>query len=72
MHYESWGAFYHSEIRSLVLPLIVPSLFLLYLVLVRPPAHTPAQRFMRSWALLFSVLALIDPIANGPVARASD
>ena len=33
MHFESWGAFYHSEIQSPLLLLIVPSLFLLYLVI---------------------------------------
>jgi hypothetical protein len=70
VHYESWGAFYHSELQSLRLLLIVPSLFLLYLAVARPSARTPSQRFMLAWALIFSALTLLDPIANGPVARA--
>jgi hypothetical protein len=70
VHYESWGAFYHSELASPYLLLVVPTLFLLYLAVVRPTAHTPAQVFMGRWALLFSALTLIDPIANGPVAHA--
>jgi hypothetical protein len=70
VHYESWGAFYHSELASLHLLLVVPTLFLLYLLLARPAVRTPAQGFMQRWALLFSLETLIDPIANGPVANA--
>ena len=70
MHYESWGAFYHSEIQSPLLLLIVPSLFWLYLALAAPPARTRAQQFMRRWALLFSVETMLDPIATGPLTSA--
>jgi hypothetical protein len=67
---KSWGAFYHSDLASPYLLLVVPALFLLFLAVARPAVRTPAHAFMGRWALLFSVLTLIDPVANGPVARA--
>jgi hypothetical protein len=70
VNYESWGAFYHSPTQSLLLPLIVPSLFWLYLVLARPPARTRAHAFMQRWALVFTLQTMLDPIATGPLTAA--
>jgi len=70
LRFDSWGAFYHSEIQSLWLLLIVPSLFLLYLISGRVPAGTPAQRFLRGYAWVFTLLTLLDPVATGPLTRA--
>jgi hypothetical protein len=69
--FDSWWAFYHSELQSLWLLLIVPSLFLLYLLLLgRVPAGTPAQRFLRVYAWVFTLGTLLDPLATGPLSRA--
>ena len=72
MRFDSWGAFYHSDLQSLWLLLIVPSLFLLYVIWItrRHPAGTARERFLRRWALAFTALALVDPIATGPLAGA--
>jgi hypothetical protein len=68
--FDSWGDFYHSELQSLWLLLIVPPLFLLYLLLARVPAGTPAQRFLRGYAWFFTLGTLLDPVATGPLSRA--
>jgi hypothetical protein len=68
---DFWGAFYHSELQSLWLLLIVPSLFLLFLLSTRGrPSGPPRARFLHVWALLFTFETLLDPIATGPFARA--
>jgi len=72
VRFDSWGAFYHSDLQSLWLLLIVPSLFFLYVILItrRHPAGTARARFLRRWALAFALLAIVDPIATGPLAGA--
>lgn len=70
MRFDSWGAFYHSDLQSLWLLLIVPSFFMLYLISRGLPAGTARERFLRAWALAFTLLALCDPIATGPLAAA--
>lgn len=72
MSFDFWGAFYHSELQSLWLLLIVPFLFSLYLLLGRVPAGTPAQRFLRVYAWVFTLGTLLDPLATGPLSRALD
>lgn len=67
---DSWGAFYHSELQSLWLLLIVPLFFLLYLLSRGRPAGTREARFLHVWALAFTLETLIDPIATGPFANA--
>ena len=70
MGVTDWGAFYHSELQSLWLLLIVPSLFLLYLLSRGRPAGTREARFLHVWALAFTLETLIDPIATGPFVDA--
>ncbi len=72
MSFGSWWGFYHSNLQSLWLLLIVPFVFLLYLLLRRVPAGTPAQRFLRGYAGIFTLGALLDPLATGPLSRALD
>lgn len=73
MRFDSWGAFYHSDLQSLWLLLIVPSLFFLYVIWItrRHPAGTAPERFLRAWALAFTLETLLDPVATGPLARAA-
>jgi hypothetical protein len=66
---DFWGAFYHSDLQSLWLLLVVPSLFLLYLLSRRRPAGAPRARFLHTWALLFTLETLLDPFATGPLTR---
>ncbi|HVH18933.1 MAG TPA: hypothetical protein VNF72_11575 [Myxococcota bacterium] len=70
MQGDFWGAFYHSDLQSLWLPMLIPFLFLLYLVSGGRPAGPTRVRFLHVWALLFTVETLIDPIATGPLTRA--
>jgi hypothetical protein len=69
--FDSWGAFYHSELQGLWLLLIVPSLFFMYLLSRGRPAGTREACFLRGWALLFALQTLLDPVATGPLARAA-
>lgn len=70
MRFDFWGAFYHSDLQSLWLLLIVPSLFLLYCLSRGRPAGDARARFLRVYALAFTLETLLDPIATGPLARA--
>ena len=71
MQGDFWGAFYHSNLQSVWLLLVVPALFLAYLLSSRGrPTGSTRERFLHGWALLFTVETLIDPIATGPIARA--
>jgi len=66
---DFWGAFYHSDLQSLWLLLVVPSLFLLFLLTRGRPAAPPRARFLYTWALLFTLETMLDPIATGPLLR---
>jgi hypothetical protein len=70
--FESWQAFYRSDLQSVTLLLIAPALLLGYLLTRgrRRTATTPVVRFVYGYALVFSVETLIDPIATGPLVRA--
>ena len=69
MQSDFWGAFYHSDLQSLWLLLVVPSLFLLFLLTRGRPAAPPRARFLYTWALLFTLETMLDPIATGPLLR---
>jgi hypothetical protein len=71
VRFDSWGAFYHSDLQSLWLLLIVPSLFLLYLLSRGRPAGTAQARFLHFYALAFTGETLLDPVATGPLAQAA-
>ncbi|MFP8879270.1 MAG: hypothetical protein VCE43_07275 [Myxococcota bacterium] len=70
MGFEGFDAFYHSDLQSVYLLLVLPALFLVYWWAVARPVHesdTPALRFVRLYTLVFCVETLIDPIATGPM-----
>ena len=69
MHSDFWGAFYHSDLQSLWLLLIVPSLFLLYLASRGTPAGDTRSRFLHAYALGFTLETMLDLVATGPFAR---
>ena len=72
MGFESWRAFYQSDLQSVWSLLPVPAVFLAYLLL-SPRARAEdslEDRFLRRWAVLFSIETLLDPLVGGPVLRA--
>ncbi len=74
MSSPSWQAFYQSDLQSVAAPIVLPALFLLWRALACPaedPGLAPRHaRFVRSWAVGFAALCILDPLASGPAARA--
>jgi hypothetical protein len=74
MGFESWHAFYQSDLQSVYALLVLPGLFLLYLLGTgRWRASEFEQRdarFLRLYCLAFAFETLLDPIATGPIAKA--
>jgi hypothetical protein len=70
--FESWQAFYRSDLQSVILLLVAPALLLGFLLTSgrRRVATTSAARFVYGYALVFGVETLVDPIATGPLVRA--
>lgn len=68
----SWRALYHSDLQGFYALVLVPAVFLLWL-LRRSPAEGGAEpraaRFVRTWALVFAVETILDPSVTGPVLR---
>ena len=68
MWFESWRAFYQSDLQSVWSLLPVPAAFLVYLALSRcareAGARSAEARFVRAWAVLFAVETLLDPLAG--------
>ena len=73
MSFVTWHELYQSDLQSAVAVTIVPLLFLLYLARTErtaPAGVVPAAaRFMHVWAVTFTVLTIIDPLAGGPLMR---
>ena len=72
MGLESFDAFYHSNLQSVYLLLVLPALFLTYWWAVDRPSRssdTASMRFVRIYALVFCVETMIDPIATGPLVK---
>jgi hypothetical protein len=74
MGFESWRAFYQSDLQSVWSLLPVPAVFLVYLLLA-PRARAVAagsfeERFLWRWAVLFSIETMLDPLVGGPLLRA--
>ena len=69
MPFESWRAFYQSDLQGVWSLLPVPAAFLVHLFLSRrareAAAHSFEARFVRAWALLFAVETLLDPLIGG-------
>jgi len=69
MEFESWRAFYQSELQGVWSLLPVPAVFLAYLLVSRRArelgASSSEARFVRAWALLFAAETLLDPLVGG-------
>jgi hypothetical protein len=71
MGFESWRAFYQSDLQSVWSLLPAPALFLVYLLLARrAPGASFEERFLWRWAVLFSIETMLDPLLGGPGMRA--
>ena len=71
MGFESWRAFYQSDLQSFWSLLPVPAAFLAYLLL-SPRAREAGgfeARFLWRWAVLFSIETMLDPLVGGPLLR---
>jgi hypothetical protein len=72
MGFESWRAFYQSDLQSVWSLLPVPALFLAYLLLsprARAGDDSFETRFLWRWAVLFSIETMLDPLVGGPLLR---
>lgn len=72
MGFDSFDAFYHSDLQSVYLLQVLPALFLAYWWAVAQPARgsePPALRFVRLYTLVFCIETLIDPFATGPLVE---
>jgi hypothetical protein len=67
--FSSWEAFYQSDVQGLYGLVLVPTLFLLWMLLVRPPATGGTARFVRAWAIVFAIATILDPLVTGPGVR---
>jgi hypothetical protein len=66
----TWEALYRSPAQGLWALLVLPVLFLGWLAVrgARGPGVEPlAEGFVRRWAAIFSVVAIVDLIATGPL-----
>ncbi len=65
MEFDSWRAFYESDLQGLYALLVAPSIFLIHLLLRRSGARVadPRDRFVRAYLLIFTLEMLLDPIA---------
>jgi len=66
---DFWGSFYHSDLQSLWLLLVVPSLFLLVLLSRGRRAGDTRSRFLHVYALAFTLETVLDLVATGPFVR---
>jgi hypothetical protein len=75
MDVSSWQAFYQSELQAVYALLVVPIAFLAYRLVATPDASRAevpaASRFVAGLSLFFAVETLVDPIATGPMLRAT-
>jgi hypothetical protein len=72
--FETYEAFYKSDLQGLVALLVVPALFLLYLLFGPRPAPSRAvvpdtAPFVRAWAIVFTIGTILDPLAAGLLPR---
>ena len=69
MEFESWRAFYGSDLQALWSLLPVPAVFLAYLLVSRRArelgASSSEAHFVRAWAIVFSAETLLDPLVGG-------
>ena len=67
----TWRELYGSDLQALYGLWLVPVVFLLILVrdLRRHRAAEPADAFLRTYALVFTLETILDPFAGGPLVR---
>jgi hypothetical protein len=74
MGFASWRAFYLGDLQAVWSLLPVPAAFFVFLLFSRraraAAARSPEARFVRLWALLFSLETLLDPLIGGKLAPA--
>lgn len=73
MNWDSWQAFYQSDLQSLWLLLLAPALFLAWRAFAseRGTGVAPQRSaFVAGWCIVFAAETLLDPIATGPFVRA--
>jgi hypothetical protein len=66
----TWAAWYAGDLQGVYALLVVPALFLVYLLLVgRRGARGGVRRFMFLYCLAFTFETLLDPISTGLLVR---
>lgn len=67
----TWRDLYASDLQALYGLWLVPTVFLFILVrdLRRHSAAEPADAFVRTYALVFTLETILDPFAGGPLVR---
>jgi hypothetical protein len=69
MPWDSWRAFYQSELQGVWALLPVPALLFVYLLVSRRAreraARSPEARFVHAWSILFAAETLLDPLVGG-------
>jgi hypothetical protein len=67
----TWKALYESPTQSVWSLVVLPAVFLGWLALrgrrAAGPVEPAAAGFVRRWAVVFALVALVDPIATGPL-----
>jgi len=67
----TWEALYKSPTQSVWALVVLPALFLLWLAVrgrrLDGGVEPAAAGFVRRWAVVFGLVALVDPIATGPL-----
>jgi len=61
----TWKAVYDSDVVATYGLVVVPALFLLWLLAFSRPARDPVGRFVRAWALVFTLETIADPLVTG-------
>jgi hypothetical protein len=61
----TWKALYDTDLVGVYALIVVPVIFLLWLVLTFAPARDAVGRFMGTWALVFTVVTIVDPLVTG-------
>jgi hypothetical protein len=75
MESESWRLFYQSDFQGFWSLIVVPTLFAIFLLAAPGPrarATSEAGRFLKLWALVFSIETVIDPFSTGPLVEVLD
>ena len=75
MSFDSWHAFYTSDLQGAYALVVVPALFLLCLALAgrrRKSGVAPeAVHFVNAYGLVFAAQTILDPLATGLLLRAA-